>query len=52
MQRPEPSPTVLTIGHSTRTLEEFIRLLQTDGVARVLDVRTAPRSRHNSQFNI
>jgi len=47
----EPSPIVLTIGHSTRTLEEFIGLLQTHGATRVVDVRTVPRSRHNPQFN-
>ncbi|MGZ8175394.1 DUF488 domain-containing protein [Methylobacter sp.] len=42
---------VLTIGHSTRTLEEFIGLLQAHGANRVVDVRTVPRSRHNPQFN-
>jgi uncharacterized protein (DUF488 family) len=47
----EPSPIVLTIGHSTRTLEEFIGLLKTHSVTRVADVRTVPRSRHNPQFN-
>jgi uncharacterized protein (DUF488 family) len=47
----EPSPIVLTIGHSTRTLEEFIGLLQAHSTARVMDVRTVPRSRHNPQFN-
>jgi uncharacterized protein (DUF488 family) len=47
----EPSPIVLTIGHSTRSLEEFIRLLQAHGVRRVVDVRTVPRSLHNPQFN-
>lgn len=47
----EPSPIVLTIGHSTRTLETFIVLLQSHGAVRVVDVRTVPRSRHNPQFN-
>ena len=47
----EPSPIVLTIGHSTRTLEEFIGLLQAHRAACVVDVRTVPRSRHNPQFN-
>ena len=42
---------VLTIGHSTRSIEEFIRLLKAHGVRRVIDVRTIPRSRHNPQFN-
>ena len=47
----ESSAIVLTIGHSTRTLYDFIRLLQAHGVSRVVDVRTVPRSRHNPQFN-
>jgi uncharacterized protein (DUF488 family) len=51
MPRAESSPIVLTIGHSTRTLEEFIGLLQAHAVSRVVDVRTVPRSRHNPQFN-
>ena len=42
---------VMTIGHSTRTLETFIHLLQIHGVKQVVDVRTVPRSRHNPQFN-
>lgn len=56
--RPRPSPgkaspkvLVLTIGHSTRSIEEFIRLLQAHGVDCVVDVRTIPRSLHNPQFN-
>jgi uncharacterized protein (DUF488 family) len=44
-------PVVFTIGHSTRAIEEFIRLLNAHGVQRVIDVRTIPRSRHNPQFN-
>ncbi|HEU4771047.1 MAG TPA: DUF488 family protein [Candidatus Udaeobacter sp.] len=51
-QMPKLKPTVvLTIGHSTRTLDEFIGLLQAHAVSRVVDVRTVPRSRHNPQFN-
>jgi uncharacterized protein (DUF488 family) len=46
-----PSPVVLTIGHSTRPLEEFIGLLQAHGATCVVDVRTVPRSWHNPQFN-
>jgi uncharacterized protein (DUF488 family) len=45
------STVVLTIGHSTRTIDEFIGLLQAHAVSRVVDVRTVPRSRHNPQFN-
>jgi uncharacterized protein (DUF488 family) len=44
-------PTVLTIGHSNRTWEEFLDLLRAHGVERIVDVRTIPRSRHNPQFN-
>jgi uncharacterized protein (DUF488 family) len=47
----EPEVTVFTIGHSTRTLEEFTELLQIYGVTLLIDVRTVPRSRHNPQFN-
>jgi uncharacterized protein (DUF488 family) len=50
-EQSEAAPTVLTIGHSTRTIEEFIHLLKTHGATCVLDVRTVPRSRHNPQFN-
>jgi uncharacterized protein (DUF488 family) len=46
-----PETVVLTIGHSTRTLEEFVQLLEVYGVTLVVDVRTVPRSRHNPQFN-
>ena len=47
----KPELTILTIGHSTRTLDEFVRLLEAHGVTLVVDVRTVPRSRHNPQFN-
>jgi len=40
-----------TIGHSTRSLEEFVELLQGAQVQRLVDVRTVPRSRTNPQFN-
>ncbi|MGB6193626.1 MAG: DUF488 domain-containing protein [Terracidiphilus sp.] len=42
---------VMTIGHSTRTVAEFIYLLKAHDVRRLVDVRTVPRSRHNPQFN-
>lgn len=47
----EESAIVLTIGHSTHPLAEFVRLLKESGVTLVADVRTVPRSRHNPQFN-
>lgn len=42
---------VLTIGHSTRPVEDFVALLSAHAVRCLLDVRTVPRSRHNPQFN-
>ena len=42
---------VFTIGHSTRPIGEFIELLRSNGVERLLDIRTIPKSRHNPQFN-
>ena len=43
--------TVLTIGHSTNTVEAFLALVQSHGVNAVADVRTAPYSRFNPDFN-
>ena len=46
-----PEGAVFTVGHSTMPIERFIALLQTYGVKRLVDIRSAPRSRHNPQFN-
>ncbi|MGE3144299.1 MAG: DUF488 family protein [Pseudorhodoplanes sp.] len=40
-----------TIGHSTRSLQEFAALLTGLQIALVADIRTIPRSRTNPQFN-
>jgi uncharacterized protein (DUF488 family) len=40
-----------TIGHSNRSLEEFVELLSGADVGLVADIRTVPRSRANPQFN-
>jgi uncharacterized protein (DUF488 family) len=50
-RRKKLQATVFTIGHSTRTIGEFIEILKAHGVQRVMDVRSIPRSRHNPQFN-
>ena len=42
---------ILTIGHSTHPVREFIHLLKAHRIKRLVDVRTVPRSRHNPQFN-
>ncbi len=51
MIKKKVQPVVLTVGHSTRPLAEFIALLAAHSVTQLLDVRTVPRSRHNPQFN-
>ena len=42
---------MLTVGHSTQPLDEFVALLKAHSVTHLTDVRTVPRSRHNPQFN-
>lgn len=42
---------IFTVGHSTRTAEEFVYLLRAHDVTFLYDVRTVPRSRTNPQFN-
>ncbi|WP_155264696.1 DUF488 family protein [Sphingomonas segetis] len=42
---------MFTIGHSTRTIPEFVEVLRTGAVELVIDVRTVPRSRTNPQYN-
>jgi uncharacterized protein (DUF488 family) len=43
--------TIFTIGHSTRTISEFVALLSQVSVDLLVDVRSIPRSRTNPQFN-
>ena len=42
---------IWTIGHSTRTIEEFIRALQANGIKLLADVRLLPGSKGYPQFN-
>ncbi len=42
--------TIYTIGHSTRTIDQFIGLLEAHSIEELVDVRTVPKSRHNPQF--
>ncbi|MHB8997500.1 MAG: DUF488 domain-containing protein [Armatimonadota bacterium] len=42
---------IYTIGHSTRTIEDFVSLLRQFSITHLVDVRHFPRSRHNPQFN-
>ncbi len=43
--------TIYTVGHSTRTAEEFTNLLKTFRIEQLADIRTIPRSRKNPQFD-
>jgi len=40
-----------TVGHSIRTVNEFIQLLRAADITLVVDIRSFPRSRTNPQFN-
>lgn len=51
-EHPVDARTLLTIGHSNRPIGTFLELLNAHGIARLVDVRTVPRSRHNPQFNV
>ena len=53
---PAPSanvlPPIFTVGHSTRTIPEFLDVLRLGRVDLVVDVRSIPRSRTNPQYNL
>ncbi|MGA8030368.1 MAG: DUF488 domain-containing protein, partial [Bryobacteraceae bacterium] len=42
--------TVYTLGHSTRSPAEFLRIIDNFAVELVADIRTVPRSRRNPQY--
>ena len=44
-------PTLYTLGHSTRTIEDFLELLERYDINAIADVRSVPYSRFNPQFN-
>ena len=46
-----PARTIWTIGHSTRSSQEFIDLLQGPGIQTLIDVRSFPGSRRYPHFN-
>jgi uncharacterized protein (DUF488 family) len=43
--------TIYTIGHSTRSLEEFLNMLQSFDIKILADIRSLPGSRKYPQFN-
>lgn len=46
-----PAPTILTVGHSTHPLEEFLGLLREAEVGGIVDVRRLPGSRRFPWFD-
>jgi uncharacterized protein (DUF488 family) len=42
---------IYTIGHSTRSWDDFLALLRAHGVDRLADIRTVPRSRRHPHFS-
>ena len=44
-------PEILTIGHSTHSIDRFAALLHQHGVTAIADVRSQPFSRYAPQFN-
>ncbi|WP_309080803.1 DUF488 domain-containing protein [Zhihengliuella sp.] len=48
---PEAEAEILTVGHSTHPLGEFVDLLQGAGATAVVDVRSLPGSNRHPQFN-
>jgi len=44
-------PTLYTIGHSTRTIEELIEVLQAHRIQTLVDIRSFPVSRRLPHFN-
>src|SRR5579871_6768783 len=45
------SACIFTIGHSTRSMQDFIAILKHFHIEELVDIRTVPKSRHNPQFN-
>lgn len=41
---------IYSIGHSNRSIDDFLLMLTAHGVMQLIDVRTVPKSRYNPQF--
>jgi len=42
---------IYTIGHSTRPIADFVRLIEAHGVTQLVDIRSIPRSRRHPHFS-
>lgn len=51
MKKLSENKTVWTIGHSTRTLEKFLEMVQSFKIEMLVDIRSYPGSRRYPQFN-
>src|SRR4051812_476671 len=45
-----PAARIWTIGHSTRSFDEFLSLLRVNQISRLADIRTIPQSRRHPHF--
>jgi uncharacterized protein (DUF488 family) len=52
MSRNGDTHPIYTVGHSTRSIEEFVELLRAGNIQHLVDVRSMPRSRTNPQYNL
>src|SRR5581483_2895894 len=46
-----PTSEIFTVGHSTRSLDELVSLLEGAQITQLVDVRSFPRSRRHPHFN-
>lgn len=51
VEKSDVATTIWTVGHSTRSIEEFNHILNTHEIKMLADVRTFPGSRRYPQFN-
>src|SRR4029079_4665936 len=46
-----PPERIWTIGHSTRSIDDFLELLRVNQITRLADIRTIPQSRRHPHFS-
>ena len=44
-------PVIWTVGHSTKSADEFLALLEAHRIEQIADIRTVPKSGRHPQFN-
>jgi uncharacterized protein (DUF488 family) len=48
---PTVSESIFSIGHSTRSFDQFVALLRAHGICTLVDIRSIPHSRRNPQYD-